>query len=235
MIIRRERDHYLLVTQADHAALSAHIMAHWQLDAFPSHPRRDTILTATREHDNGWMEEDATTLVDAAGEPVDFISAPVPVKHRIWPRAVARAAQTDAYVAALIAQHALTVHGQQRPDPLWTLFLRQMERLRDEQLAGCTAAQRDALGPDYTFVQVGDQLSLIFCNGWTTPFARPGGRTILRGTTLEVTPDPFGGARVPLRIEARRVPARAYASPRELRAACDTAATVTLEGVATGI
>ncbi|HEV3486740.1 MAG TPA: hypothetical protein VG106_15110, partial [Vicinamibacterales bacterium] len=111
---------------------------------------------------------------------------------------------------------------------------RHVERLRDEMLARCDSDAPTTLEPDYRFLQTADQLSLVFCNGWRNPFPRTGGRMVLRGTTLQVTPDPFDGARVPLRVRARRVLARSYASGAELRAALDAARPVLIEGEAAG-
>lgn len=235
MIIRQDGDHLLFITQPDHARLASEVMSAWRADGLTEHPRRDAILTAVREHDNGWIEEDADTHVDLEGNPLDFVAVPPPVKHRIWPRAVSRTGEKHPYVAALIAQHALSIHGQQRNDPIWSPFFLHLERLRDEMLARCEAEARATLEPDYRFLQVGDQLSLVFCNGWRNPFPRAGGRMLLRGTTLEISPDPFEGTRVPLRVRARRVLARSYASGAELRAALDAARLVLIEGEAAGV
>jgi uncharacterized protein DUF3891 len=244
MIIRRDRNSLLFITQPDHAQLAADIMGRWHEGGLQAHPRRDAILRATREHDNGWIEEDAATHVHASGEPLDFIAVPAAVKHRIWPRAAARLAEPDPYVAALVAQHALSVHGQQRPDPAWHSFFSTMDALRSDLLRRCGGDSERTLEQDYPFMQIGDQLSLIFCNGWHTPFARRGGRTILKPagvgpggpacTILETSPDPFGGARVPLQVRARRLPARAFASEADLRDTLASAPTEILEGQAVG-
>lgn len=243
MIIRRHKKDLLFITQGDHAALAADIVSRWRLDGFPANPRRDAILIAVREHDNGWFEEDATTHVDGTGEPLDFVAVPVPVKHRIWPRAAARLANTNAYAAALVAHHAIAVHNQHRADPVWRGFLDTMAGIQADLLArsrqmGMGDPEPDDLEAtlleDYRFVQAGDQLSLIFCNAWTAPFQRLGGRAILKGTTLEVEPDPFDGVPIPLRVRARRIPARAFASAADLRAAFDAAPVVQIEGQATG-
>lgn len=234
MIIRQDSDHLLFITQPDHARLAAEVMSAWRADGLGDHPRREAVLTAVRDHDNGWLEEDAETHVDAAGHPLDFVAVPPPIKHRIWPRAVSRIGERRPYEAALVAQHALSIHGQQRTDPIWSPFFRHIERLRDEMLVRCDADARSTLDADYRFVQTGDQLSLVFCNGWRTPFPRTGGGILLNGTTLEVTPDPFDGGRVPLRVRARRVPARSYASAADLRAVLDAAPLVIIEGEAAG-
>lgn len=228
MIIRQAEGWRLFITQPDHAELAAAIMRAWRGDGFDEHPRRDVILRAVREHDNGWIEEDATTLVDERGTPLDFVSVPDAVKHRIWPRAVARVARRNAYEAALVAQHALTVHAQHRGNAAWQPFFDGLERTRDTLLGG---AADPAFEADYRFVRVGDLLSLVFCNGWTEPHDLPGGgRVVLDGGTLLVSPDPFAGARVPLRILARKRPARTYGSASELRAALDAAPGAMVEG-----
>jgi len=233
VIIRRERTTFFCITQPNHAALAGELMAQWKMDGLADNPRRDAILHATREHDGGWIEEDAATHVDATGEPLDFVAVPPTVKQRIWPRAAARLAAASPYEAALIAQHALTVHGQLRQDPMWTLFFRAMEKTKAELLSRC-ADHAPHLDEDYRFVQTGDQLSLIFCNGWTAPFPRQGGRAVLAGSTLEIAPDPFGGAKVPLRVMGRRIPARSYSSAADLRDTLAEAADEVLEGVAVG-
>jgi hypothetical protein len=233
VIIRQDRHSHQFITQPDHAALAARIMQVWQADGFAQHPRRGRILFAIAEHDNGWIEEDVATLVDQSGRPLDFIAAPPQVKHRVWPRGVARVAQRYPYEAALIAQHALTVHDAHRAEEPWRPFFDTMERLKTAMLEG---AANPAFEHDYRFVRTADLLSLVFCNGWTEPHELPGGgRTILNGTTLEVSPDPFAGSRVALRVAARRLPRQTHRSNVELRAALDAALVEPLEGFAVGV
>ncbi len=232
MIVRTAPRSHVLITQPDHAALAADIMAAWRADGFESHPRRAVILQAVREHDNGWIEEDEATIVDGNGRPVDFVAAPVPIKHRLWPRAVERVGARDRYQAALVAQHAVTVHAQHRADPEWQPFFARMEAARNAMLG---RSADDAFARDYRFLRVGDLLSLVFCNGWTEPHDLPGGgRAVLSGASLQVSPDPFAGAAVPLRIAARSLPARRYPSAAELRAALAAAPVEALEGTAVG-
>ncbi len=208
-------------------------MRAWQLGGLPDHPRRETILTATGHHDDGWEEEDAELHVSETGEALDFIAVPPEVKQRIWPRATERWTARSPYVAALIAQHALTVHAPLAKDFAWRRFFQTMTRTRD-QLLERAATDLAMLDGDYPFVRTGDQLSLIFCNGWTAPLAGLGYKAILNGITLQITPDPFAGARIPLEITARSLPSAPYASAAELRAALATAPVVTLTGEAAG-
>lgn len=234
MIIRSNEATLLFITQPDHARLAADTIAHWQADGFPNHPRRDVILLAAREHDNGWIEEDASTYVDDHGNPLDFVSVPAAVRQRIWPRAVDRMAERSLYAAALIAQHALTVYGTTRADPGWTEFFEVMTGRRD-MLLGRAGIDLATLEFDYAFVNAADRISLAFCTAWQTPLESFGRRIILNGQTVEITPDPFEGAQIPLRIVARRLPAGAYASGASLRDALDGAPTELLTGTAVGV
>ena len=233
MIIQSNGASFLCITQPDHARLAAEAIAHWKADAFAEHPRRSVILLATREHDNGWIEEDAETYVDAAGAPLDFVAVPAEIRQRIWPRAVRRMAEKDAYAAALIAQHAIAVYSASRNDDGWQAFFDELSRLRDRFLAAA-GHDRETLDGDYRFVNAADRLSLAFCTGWAKPLESYGRQIILKGRVVEITPDPFEGARVPLAIAARRVSQRRYRTSGELRAALKDAPVDILHGEAAG-
>jgi hypothetical protein len=234
MIIRRSNDSLLFIAQTDHAALSETLIGAWQADGLPDNPRRASILLATREHDNGWLEEDQLTHVDGHGEPLDFIAVPAAVKQRIWPRAAERLGATDPYAGALVAEHARRLFSQQDAEPVWRPFLARMRRVQDALLARCPADAAAHVAGDYRFVQAGDQLSLVFCNGWTSPFPRPGGRIQLRGDELLISPDPFDGSAIAFRVPARRVEARTFTASDDLRAAIDRAPIEYLHGVGRG-
>jgi Protein of unknown function (DUF3891) len=234
VIIQRRGNQLLFIKQTDHAALAATIMSHWQLGGLAEHSRRDVILEATRVHDDGWREEDLQLHVDEHGEALDFIEVPGEVKRRIWPRATARLGTTSPYVGALVAEHALTIYASLHADPQWRGFFSDMTRTRDDLVARAAAQGTVALDRDYPFVRIGDQLSLVFCNGWTAPMAGLGYRAILKDITLEVTPDPFGGKRIPISVEARTLAARRYSSAEDLRAAYAAASLMRLDGLVAG-
>jgi hypothetical protein len=235
MIIRTAADTLLCITQPDHARLAAEAIAEWRADGFDANPRRASILLAAREHDNGWREEDAATYVGADGRPLDFICVPVWVRHRIWPRAVDRLTETDPYAAALVAQHALSVYGQYESELAWNPFFESMRTRCAALLQQVGSSAQQDIGADYPFLNAADRISLAFCTGWTQPLESFGRRIVLNGRTVEVSSDPFAGARVPLRITARRIAARPYASAADLRATLDAADVEVLEGQAVGV
>jgi hypothetical protein len=241
MIVRRDGTDWLIMTQPDHAALAGHLMQAWRADGFPDRPTRARVLRALREHDDGWRETDAAPLIDAEGNPCDYIHVPLALRQGIWPRTVDALAAGDPYVAALVAQHAVTVYRRFHADPAWQDFFTQMGQRRDDLVARVlTQANAGAPGSydsfllDYAMLGTGDLFSQVFCNGWRDPYLIEGYQAILRDNRLTISPDPFDGATVALDVVARRIPARTYASDQDLRDTLAQAPTQRLTGVAAG-
>jgi hypothetical protein len=226
MIVRILPAAIQLITQPDHARLAGEIMA--RSSGLRNHPRRASILHAVAEHDNGWREEDEAPAVDG-GEVVDFVRAPLAVRHRVWPRGVARL-KDDPWAAALVAQHAITVYDRFRTDTAWDSFFAAMEAARDRMRRAAAGALED-LRRDYVWVRLGDLVSLAFCTGWTDEH-RFGAWTVqLEGDRVRITPDPFDGETIPVHVDARELPNRPFDSDDQLREEIRRAPVVTLTGV----
>jgi Protein of unknown function (DUF3891) len=231
VIVRAVRDGVQLITQPDHAHLARRIMEHCV--PLAAAPRREAILHAIAEHDNGWTEEDAAPTVNpVTGRVTDFVSAPLSVRHSVWPRAIARLAD-DPWAAALVAQHAITVYDRFRPAEDWQPFFTGMEAARSEMLLA-SGLPLDDLAGDYPFVRLADLISLTFCVGWTEE-QRFGDWTIqLAGIRVIVTPDAFGGATIPIQVNATVIRDRPFQSDEALREALSEAAATTLQGEVAG-
>jgi len=233
LIVRRHHGHLLLITQPDHAVLSAQVMAAWTADAFATHPRRDVILLATREHDAGWADLDVAPLVDERTQKIlDFVQAPDRVRQSVWPRSIARLIDQP-YAAALVAQHALHVYRDNRPDPGWADFFARIEQLRDEHLAR-TSLSEDDLVRDYFFVRMGDLVSLFFANHWPGPRTEENYTVRVAPDRVTVSPDPFDGAVVPFTLRGRQMPQRPYVDTADAAAAFAGAPAITLTGAVCG-
>ena len=231
MIARRAGDALLLISQPEHARLAARLMEHCA--PLAGRPRRGEILRAIAQHDDGWLEIDAAPTIDpASGELADFLGVPLATKQGVWDRCLDRLAG-DVYVAALVAHHAWTVYGRFRGLADWDPFFARMAARRDELLrtGGNTLAE---LEEDYPFLRLGDLISLAFCTG--DPAEQRFGPWTVRGDgrRVVVTPEAFGGAVVPLAIEAREIPRRRYGTDEELRSAAAAAPRRTLRGEVAG-
>jgi hypothetical protein len=231
VIVRPVHESVQLITQPDHAQLARTIME--QCVDLAARSRRDAILYAIAEHDNGWTEEDAAPTVNpATGSVIDFVSAPLSVRHAVWPRGIARLA-ADPWAAALVAQHAITVYDRFRSEAEWQSFFAEMEAARSTMLLA-SGLPLDDLAADYPFVRLADLISLTFCVGWTDE-QRFGDWTIqLSGTRIVVTPDAFGGATIPIQIKATGIRNQPFRSDEELRQALNEAEATTLRGEVAG-
>jgi hypothetical protein len=158
----------------------------------------------------------------------DFITAPLAVRHRVWPRAIARLADQP-WVAGLVAHHAITVYDRFRADRAWDTFFARMEESRAEMLEA-SSLPLDDLCSDYVFVRLGDLISLAFCTGTSDILRFDEWAVQLAGPRVVVTPDAFGGETVPVEISAREMPTRTFASDEDLRGALSLASTRILRG-----
>ena len=219
------------ITQPDHARLSRTVMEACR--PLATNPRRAPILHAIGEHDNGWAEADAAPLVDpATGNPFDFVSAPLTVRHGVWPRGVQRLAH-DPWAAALVAQHAITVYDRYASDPQWMPFFARMATLRDEMLRS-SSEDPAALAGDYAFVRLGDLISLAFCTGWTDVLRFADWTVMRSGTHINVSPNAFDDAVIAIEVQARELPRGPYRDNAELQSAFGRAKVVVLQGTVSG-
>ena len=222
----------MLITQPDHARLARLIMSRFVARDFADADRRDSILHAVEEHDNGWREVDEAPILGDDGRILDFVSVPIDVRQAIWPRGARRLA-ADPIAAALVAEHAVYIYRRFRGDSAWADFFNDMELIRDEFASGADLTG-DEIAGDYFFLRIADLMSLVFCTGWTAPQEMDDHTVRLDGKALIVSPDPFAGANVPFEITGRRVPNRPFASAADARREFDAAPTVTLSGIVSG-
>lgn len=204
----------LMITQNDHAHFAAEIMGLWHRDGLRDHPRRDSLLFAARQHDNGWFEVDAAPPTDEDGRPHDFMSIPRPLRQEIWQRSTSRYADRDAYGNLLIVQHALHLHRSHVEDADWAETMTTWRDQRRESLAehGFEMAELEA---DYRWIDLTDLLSLLVCNRWQEPVERHGYRARLLDGTLQLAPFPLVGS-TSFRIPCRRIDDRPYAGVVDL-------------------
>jgi hypothetical protein len=194
--------------------------------------RRESILLAIGEHDNGWREPDEAPSADAAtGRVLDFITLPLGERQGVWPRGIGRLAGRDRWAAALVAHHAAFVYDRFRSDAAWTRFFSDMEATRAEHVAA-SGLTLDQLLEDYVHLRLGDLISLAFCTRTSDLLVHDGWSIRLATDRVIVAPDLFDGQDIPFIIEAREIDDVPYRSDRALRDAVHAAKPVTMHGIA---
>jgi hypothetical protein len=216
MIVVHEPPEFLVITQPDHARLSGELLSLWIRDGLPDHPRREELLFATREHDNGWREADAAPRYDVVGQrPCDFKSFPSSNRLEIWQRGIERFSEEHPYVALLIAHHAEMMYRQASVVPEgWREHLVTLEDRRQEWFDRAAINQRE-LDHDYRFLQTADLLSLAACDGWRNTLDTGLVRASAAEAALRLSPFPLAGATT-LQVPYRRIPDRSYRGDADL-------------------
>lgn len=218
MIVHDEGPGLRLITQTDHARFAGELLSLWRTDGVADHPRRDDLLFAAREHDNGWREADAAPSWDAeAGRPHDFLSVARAERNEIWARGTARFEAKRPYAALLITLHALTINRDPAPGDKATKALLAALAERKKRLLEATGATEAAALEDYRFIDLTDALSLAACNRWNDPVERHGVKARFDAEihTLYLEPFPLAGATT-FQLPARRIPNRRYQGDADL-------------------
>lgn len=227
MIVFDEGDAWRFVTQPDHARFSGELVSLWREHGLPRHPRREDLLFAVREHDNGWREADAAPRWNhAAGRPHDFTSVPEEAWVELWRRGVERFAEERPYAALLVTLHGLALiamYGERASGTAAELAAELEERA--DELAEAAGVAREEAAADYPFLGFADAASLAVCRRTgerferAAPPAASGGA--LRGwfeadtESLYLDPFPLAGA-TRFTIPVRRIPKRLYEGDADL-------------------
>lgn len=219
MIVVDLPDRFRLVTQPDHAYFAGKLAKLWRADGLPEHPRRDDLLAAAREHDNGWREADAAPRLDREHDrPYDFLTMPQEERHEIWRRGTTRYRDSRPYVALLVTLHALYLHRDRRGEPQLEPLFDHLDPLR-EDLLEITGADPDLAWQDYWIVGATDQVSLVAASDWTGPFSYEQGDRRLTGSfedgTLRLDPFPLAGSTT-FTLPCRFIPKRPYEGDADL-------------------
>lgn len=212
MIVVDDKQQTTVITQGDHARLAGQLLALWRDEPLRAHPRRDALLLATREHDNGWRETDAAPRVDTAtGRPHDFRSVPEADRLAVWERGIHRYAATEPLVALLVAEHAETVH--QPLTEAWRRLFADLASHREQWLVQA-AVDRDTVRQDYRYLFLADALSLALCTGDKRRLENLEIEARLSANRLELHPFPLAGTTT-FDIPLRKVETRFWNSDRE--------------------
>jgi hypothetical protein len=227
---RQLASEYWLVSQPDHAALSAALAARF---AAPGFPCIDPVIARAIEvHDAGWALFDpearvtSAPAVDAHGKPLSFLEIDPPDFLRAWAASIEQAASVCPAGGYIVSRHfcalgegrvAAAVDGPENSSQLSAfLACEAAHRQRLRQQAGLPELELEAL---LLVLQFCDLLSLYLCCGATDAVEFPQqfapGKVRIRreNQAFIMQPSPFrrceSDTEVSLGVEARRFPSNA--------------------------
>lgn len=221
MIVAEPDGGLRVITQHDHAALAADLLALWRRGGLAEHRWRDEILRATREHDNGWQETDAAPQLADDGGVHDYRSVPDELRRQIWLRGCRRYADEHPLATALIVAHCEYLHRDRRDDRRWSGFFDRIDELWEDLRDA--DPESDAIVEAYPHLRRADGLALALCedapesdlgDGYRLERLAGGGRDPV---DYRLEPFPFAG-KTRFRVPARTLDRRSWPSAVDLAA-----------------
>jgi hypothetical protein len=186
MIVSRTADGSRLVAQSDSARLAAAMLRLFRVPELVGHPRRELLLRAVSERDNGWWEADSAPRRDpSATTALDFRAFPPGLRQEVLRRGIERFAGDSSYLAALLATHALRLARQTSDAPSWTEFRTELEGRR-EQLLADAGESLDSVARDADWLALADSLSLAASTGDASPVDVPGWRVDVTAVGVDI-------------------------------------------------
>jgi hypothetical protein len=185
VILRREGERVLGVTQTAHSALTGHLAAAWA--PRPDLPW-DALLTAAAIHDLGWAPWELAPQIDPrTGLPYQFYELPDRQYAEIWARGTDAAETFGRLVGLLVSRHFTRLAGRREG----VRDLVERERRRQSALTAELGLEPATLDAASDLLARWDVISLDLC----------------AGREPDVGDWPFAAERVVLRFEARELPA----------------------------
>ncbi len=252
MLHRKTGNTLLAISQPAHAWLSGELARHWGNRRFGQLVPREDLLLAAALHDIGFLSwEHSPTLTPQTKLPYTFLNLPTATHLAIWSAGIQQMPAYSRYAALLVSQH-FTWLCRRHPSVsaadrrLEKRFLDQQEQFQtslldslrvDPQFAPYT--RNETLLRNRRLVSLWDWLSLLLCIGFrenqiVPDVPCPNGLTIIElkplnsdSTRVAISPWPFREKALRLTCEGRRME-RSYSDEKKMRAAMQTARSVTL-------
>ncbi|WP_085993568.1 DUF3891 family protein [Oceanobacillus senegalensis] len=163
MIVREEKDHFVMIEQDNHAILSSEIMANWKEDLFLGKKKKDSVLFAIKYHDYGWKYFDKQPFWnDRIKAPYTFSDFPLSPKTIVYTHGINEVQKHDRYAALLCSEHyAQFLEDERAVDA--RRFVQQEKERQKQILLELGEINESLFQFHYGLLKFGDGLSLYLC------------------------------------------------------------------------
>ena len=239
-----------LINQHDHARAAGTIARNWiGIESLPSPPDgvREKVLFAVDNHDVGWCRSDATPRWDALTKlPGSFFGITADKAVEIWSEGIDSCASFHPFAGCLVSLHFSSLaEGGRRGAPLDVSkvlngFIHTESKRQEKLNALIEPRDKDAIGDSVSLLRVCDTLSLLACRApeitppddAVHPLTQSGLKVKrTKVDDLEISPWPFGGDVLELRMPGFILPGEYFADAKELAEALPLAEPVVFSSV----
>ncbi|GIO23338.1 DUF3891 family protein [Oceanobacillus sp. J11TS1] len=163
MIIREQKEHFIFISQRDHAYISGEFLK--QLDPiYLEHSLdKNSVIYAAYQHDSGWEAFDRQPFWnDQANQPYSFIDFPTLPKTVLYTHGIRQVQEKDRYAALLCSEHYKRFLVKSSL-PEAKAFVQQEAKRQERVISTMEHFDKDKFKADYTLLQFSDSLSLFIC------------------------------------------------------------------------
>ncbi|WP_227994918.1 DUF3891 family protein [Oceanobacillus sp. CFH 90083] len=163
MIIREHKEHFICISQADHAHLSGEILKHLDAVYFEHTPYQDSVIYAAYQHDIGWdMFDRQPFWNDKINQPYSFTDFPVIPKIVLYTHGINKVQENDSYAALLCSEHYKRFLADSSL-PEAKAFVHEETKRQERLISTLNDFDNENFVADYTLLQFSDLLSLFIC------------------------------------------------------------------------
>jgi hypothetical protein len=165
MIIREKDDHFIMITQHEHANISRKFADHWKSNFLLRSKLREEADWAIRQHDRAWIPLDQSPEWNEEKQrPYSFVDYPLEKKLEAYQRGIQEVASQSLYAGMLCSMHYASFFSEDSDDKQIRTFLSE-ERERQQQLFEMMEMDipQDIYDLHFRRLQFCDDLSLYVC------------------------------------------------------------------------
>lgn len=165
MIVREKDDHFVMITQHEHANISRKLVDHWKNNFLLRSKLREEADWAIRHHDRAWIPLDrAPEWNEEKQRPYSFVDYPLDKKLAAYQRGIKEVASQSLYAGMLCSMHYASFFSEDSEDEQIRTFLSN-ERKRQHQLFEMMEMDipQDIYDLHFRRLQFCDDLSLYVC------------------------------------------------------------------------
>ncbi|WP_242142949.1 MULTISPECIES: DUF3891 family protein [unclassified Bacillus cereus group] len=163
MIIRNQKEEFVLIRQHDHGFLAGEFAKHIKKSFFEDTLYLKECIDAIYEHDRGWIGLDKTPIWnDATNAPYTFMDCPSSLRFVFYTLGLNEIAKSNTYGAVLCSKHFISFPLNQEDKEMMNFYEKELDRQK-QLLKTLTKEQYMMFDKHYRLLKFCDELSLYAC------------------------------------------------------------------------
>lgn len=162
MIIREQKNNFVMIRQHDHALISEEMTKKMKKELLPDDDWRRSVFYAIKMHDVGWINFDAEPFWnDEEQSPYSFIDYPNRIKTILYKHGIDEVAKEDLYAGLLCSKHF--AHFLIPDSSSEASQFVEQEKSRQQAIQEKLGVDDEVVAFHFDLLRFADNLSLFLC------------------------------------------------------------------------